>query len=195
MVHTRQRETKQPPPKPRLRKKPWQSRIVGEGEEAPDQLLANPDNYRIHPQHQQDVLAAVLDRVGWVQRVIVNKRSGRMVDGHARVALAISREEATVPVLYVDLSESEEALVLASLDPISALAVTDDSKLQELLGVLPQDMRDLAALVWAEPERGTEVSFTASDKLEVIVECENETAQHALVERLQSEGYPCRTRG
>jgi len=27
----------------------WRSRIVGEGEEAPDQLLANPDNWRVHP--------------------------------------------------------------------------------------------------------------------------------------------------
>ncbi len=27
---------------------PWRSRIVGSGEEAPDQLLANPANWRIH---------------------------------------------------------------------------------------------------------------------------------------------------
>ena len=27
----------------------WRNRIVGTGEEAPDQLLANPANWRIHP--------------------------------------------------------------------------------------------------------------------------------------------------
>jgi len=69
------------------------------GEEAPDQLLANPANWRIHPKAQQDALAGALDAVGWVQQVLVNRPSGFVVDGHARVALALSRGEATVPVL------------------------------------------------------------------------------------------------
>ena len=36
----------------------WVNRIVGTGEEAPDQLLANPRNWRVHPKAQQDALAA-----------------------------------------------------------------------------------------------------------------------------------------
>ncbi len=51
---------------------PWQNRIVGAGEEAPDQLLANPLNYRIHPSAQQEALAGSLDTIGWVQQVVVN---------------------------------------------------------------------------------------------------------------------------
>ena len=35
---------------------PFASRIVGEGEEAPDQLLANPLNWRTHPKEQQAAL-------------------------------------------------------------------------------------------------------------------------------------------
>jgi hypothetical protein len=76
----------------------WRNRITGTGEEAPDQLLANPANWRIHPKAQQDALAGALDEVGWVQQVLVNRRSGFVVDGHARVTLALSRGEATVPV-------------------------------------------------------------------------------------------------
>jgi ParB-like chromosome segregation protein Spo0J len=83
---------------------PWRNRITGSGEEAPDQLLANPANWRIHPKAQQDALAGALDQVGWVQQVLVNRSSGFVVDGHARVALALSRGEPTVPVLYVDLA-------------------------------------------------------------------------------------------
>lgn len=75
----------------------WQNRIIGEGIEAPDQLLANPANWRIHPKPQQDALTSVLDTVGWVQRVIVNKRTGHIVDGHLRVEMAISRNEPGVP--------------------------------------------------------------------------------------------------
>jgi hypothetical protein len=111
----------------------WQNRIVGSGEEAPDQLMANPKNWRIHPITQQEAVGNVLDEVGWVQQVIVNKTTGHLVDGHLRVALAISREEPSIPVTYVELTEREEALVLATLDPLAGLAATDSDKLAELL--------------------------------------------------------------
>ncbi len=128
----------------------WQSRIVGEGEESPDQLLANPRNWRIHPQSQQQALARLLDKVGWVQRIIVNQRTGHVVDGHLRVAMAISRNEPTVPVQYVDLSEDEEALVLASLDWSAGLAVPDTEMLGEILASIEMDgvdelLADIAA--------------------------------------------------
>ena len=85
---------------------PFRNRITGSGMEAPEQLLANPRNWRVHPKAQEAALAAVLDEVGWVQNVIVNQRTGNVVDGHLRVSLAISRGEATVPVVYVDLDEN-----------------------------------------------------------------------------------------
>ena len=116
-----------------MAKTTWKNRIVGEGLEAPDQLLANPNNWRIHPMSQQQALAGVLDDVGWVQRIVVNRRTGHVVDGHLRVALAISREESFVPVEYVDLSEAEESLMLAVLDPISAMAGSDVAKYDQVL--------------------------------------------------------------
>ena len=114
----------------------WENRIIGTGTEAPDQLLANPMNWRIHPRNQQQALGSVLDEVGWVQNIIVNKRTGHVVDGHMRVAVAISNEAAEVPVVYVDLDEREEKLILASLDPIGSMAVTDSEMMTELLSDL-----------------------------------------------------------
>jgi hypothetical protein len=136
----------------------WRNRIVGAGEEAPDRLLANPANWRIHPKAQQDALAGALDAVGWVQQVLVNRRTGFVVDGHARVALALSRGEPSVPVLYVDLDADEEALVLATLDPIGAMAGRDDEKLRELLADVTVDDAGLLALLGdlrgSEPKAG-----------------------------------------
>ena len=123
----------------------WRSRIVGSGEEDPAQLTANPRNWRIHPKAQQDALAGSLDQVGWVQQVMVNRTTGNIVDGHARVEQALSRGEATVPVLYVELTEAEEGLVLASLDPIGAMAGRDDEKLRQLLAEVSFDSEALAA--------------------------------------------------
>ena len=124
-----------PRPKPpaTLGSQAWRNRIVGHGEEAPDQLLANPKNWRIHPKAQQDALSGVLDEVGWVQEVIVNKTTGHVVDGHLRVSLAISRQEPTIPVKYVELSPDEEALVLATLDPLAGMAATAKDALEALL--------------------------------------------------------------
>jgi DNA modification methylase len=111
----------------------WRNRIVDHGEEAPDQLLANPKNWRIHPKAQQDALSGVLDEVGWVQEVIVNKTTGHVVDGHLRVSLAISRQEPTIPVKYVELTPEEEALVLVTLDPLAGMAATAKDALETLL--------------------------------------------------------------
>lgn len=114
-------------------KKSWRNRIVGTGEEAPDQLLANPSNWRIHPKPQQEALSDALEELGWIQQVVVNRRTGHLIDGHLRVSLALRNNEPTVPVLYVDLDEREEALALATLDPISAMAAADKAKLDALL--------------------------------------------------------------
>ncbi len=131
----------------------WRNRIIGEGEEAPDQLLANPRNYRIHSLAQQKALEGALSEIGWVQRIIINQRTGYVIDGHARIALAISKGEKSVPVVYVDLDENEEGIVLASLDPLAAMAGTDQAKLDELLAeitVSDEALRDMLK----EPEGG-----------------------------------------
>ena len=111
----------------------WRNRIIATGDEAPDQLLANPKNFRRHPKHQQEALRGVLNEVGWVQDVIVNRTTGRLVDGHLRVELALRDGATTVPVKYVELSDAEESLILATFDPISALATADKEQLDALL--------------------------------------------------------------
>jgi hypothetical protein len=111
----------------------WRNRNIGEDVCDPGLLLANPFNWRIHPHEQELALRGILDEVGWVQRVIVNKRTGHVVDGHLRVATAISKGETAVPVLYVDLSEYEEKKVLLTIDPVGAMATMDADKFKELL--------------------------------------------------------------
>lgn len=111
----------------------WRNRIVGHGTESPDQLLANPKNWRIHPDNQKAALTGVLREIGWVDEVMVNQRTGLVVDGHARVAQALKHHQPTVPVKYVDLDPEEEVAILATFDTITALAGTDKEQLAELL--------------------------------------------------------------
>lgn len=130
----------------------WDNRIIGHGEESPDDLLAHPNNWRIHPKEQQDALGTVLDSVGLVQSVVVNQRSGFVVDGHLRIALALRSGQKSIPVTYVDLSDDEERLILASLDPIGAMAVPDKEKLSELLDSIDREDATIEALAQAIAE-------------------------------------------
>jgi hypothetical protein len=118
----------------------WRDRIVGQGEAPPADLkaAAHPLNWRLHSASQRTALAGILDEVGWVQRVILNRTTGHLLDGHLRVDLALERHEESVPVLYVELSEEEERLVLATLDPISTLAEVGREALDQLLDSLPE---------------------------------------------------------
>jgi hypothetical protein len=143
----------------------FRDRIIGEGWEDPEQLLANPKNWRIHPKTQEDALEAVLSAVGWVQRIVVNQRTGFVVDGHLRVALAIRRGEPKVPVLYVDLTAEEEDLILTSLDPIGAMAGTDREKLTELLGAIVSDDERVQSLL--TEIRSRTLDFGGSESVEV----------------------------
>ncbi len=110
----------------------FRSKIVGYADEDPEQLLANPANWRVHPDEQRRVLEAALGDVGWIAPVIVNRLTGHVVDGHLRVDVALKHNLSTIPVVYVELTEAEEAEALATLDTISAQAGTDKDKLREL---------------------------------------------------------------
>jgi hypothetical protein len=117
---------------------PWRNRIVRSGDAALSEIVANAANWRTHPRLQADALSAVISEVGLVQQVIINERSGRLVDGHLRVELATAHGEASVPAVWVDLSDDEERLILATLDPISAMAETNRDALGALLGDLAE---------------------------------------------------------
>ena len=123
------------------------NRIIGSGEEPLDGILFNPRNWRIHPLNQQNALKGVLEEVGWVQQVIVNKRTGNLIDGHLRCQLAAREGNTTIPVVYVDVSEEEEALILSTLDPIAGMAATDKEKLNELFQSFNSDNENVQKLI------------------------------------------------
>lgn len=140
------------------KKSDWQNRIVGHDMKPASWFLANEANWRIHPKNQQEGLGGVLDEVGWVQDVIVNKRTGEewgadqnvetLVDGHLRITLALRNGDDTpVPVKFVDLSPDEEALILLTLDPLGAMAATDKAKLDELMQAVQSDDERVQAMI------------------------------------------------
>lgn len=113
----------------------WQNRIVESGAASPEELAKgmNPLNWRGHPEAQRDALEEALDSIGFLQRVLVNRSSGRVIDGHLRIELAVLKGQPLIPVDYVELSDDEEALALATLDAITEQAEPIADKLAALL--------------------------------------------------------------
>lgn len=111
----------------------WENRIVGSGVKPASQFTANPHNFRTHPQSQREAVTASLNSLGWLQQVIVNRRTGYLVDGHERVMNAMQHGDQDVPFIEVDLSPAEERLALATFDPIGEMATTDKEVLDQLL--------------------------------------------------------------
>jgi hypothetical protein len=129
-----------------------------------DQLLAHPENWRIHSIHQQNAMKGVLNKLGWLGRgCIVNINTNRVIDGHMRIGLAIDAGE-LVPVDYVDLTEEEERIALATIDPVGAMATVDYQAYQSLTTQIDMDeleagvARAIAATLGPvrEPEEGDE---------------------------------------
>lgn len=145
-------------------KSPWANRIVGEGMVSPGELIANPLNWRKHPKHQKAAVNDLLKTVGWVDRVIVNRRTGLLIDGHLRVELAAKQKDALVPVSYIDVDEKEERLLIAVLDAITGLATADAAALGELLAQVETDSGALQKLLNDLAEDADLVREFASDK-------------------------------
>ncbi len=125
--------------KPAALTKPLSNKVIGHGVERVDQLLANPGNWRLHPDNQQQALAGAIDDVGFIRSITVNKTTGHVLDGHLRVTLAARSGVDELPVEYVELTEAEEALALLTLDPIAAMAAADKAKLDDLLRQVNSD--------------------------------------------------------
>jgi hypothetical protein len=123
------------------------NRIVGYRPSVnPDELTPNPRNPRLHPTQQREAIRGVLAEVGWVGCALYNVRTGRLIDGHERQQEAKDAGQ-TMPVLDVDLSEEEERLIMATFDPLAALASYDAGTLSSLLDDVSTSSESVATLL------------------------------------------------
>ena len=109
----------------------------------PYELAENPLNPRRHPQGQRRALHAALESLGWLQPLLYNRRTGRLIDGHLRRQEAIESGATRIPVLVVDLDERAERAALASIDQITGQAEVNQAEYAHLLRSLAEGEEDL----------------------------------------------------
>lgn len=112
-----------------------------------DTLVANEKNWRTHPKKQKDTLKGLIEEIGFADAVIARELkdgSLRLVDGHLRAETAGSQE---IPVIVIDVTEDEEAKLLATFDPLSEMAGTNADALDSLLGAIETDSKPVSEML------------------------------------------------
>jgi hypothetical protein len=155
------------------------------------ELKPNPKNWRTHPEAQANALRGVLAEVGIADAVIARELPDGtllLLDGHLR---AETMGETIVPVLVLDVDEAEGDKILATLDPLAAMAEADAIKLdailrevdtgsaevQEMLAKIAEEAGLYAAGETAPPELAEgdrqpfrQMTFTVHDSQHELVE-------------------------
>lgn len=155
-------------------------------------LLPNPKNWRTHPDEQTNALRGLLTEVGQVDilRAIETPAGLIILDGHLRADLT---PDADWRVAVLDLSEAEANLVLATFDPVTAMAEADEAKLAQLLAEIETSSREVAELLQALA--GEEDSEDKSTKVDlkptfgVLIHVPDEPAQRELLRTADDAGF------
>lgn len=111
---------------------------------SPEDVAPNPRNWRAHPQNQRDALRGVLAQVGIAAPVIAYETPEglTLIDGHERMTVGVP-----FPCVILDVTEEEADVLLATFDPIGAMAETNRAKLEELLRTTSLESASVALML------------------------------------------------
>src|SRR5262245_6461558 len=179
---------------------PIRNRIKAHRRVRAGDLVPHEWNFRAHPHLQQAALEALYREVGFARSLLAYELpDGRLklLDGHLRRDLDPDME---VDVEVLDVTDDEARALLLSIDPLAALAQTQDQlhrRLLELAPPVPEELQTawqaaaesaLAAL----PESAAPEAPALPDQFLVLVKCRDEKHQVEILIRLQAEGVDCK---
>jgi ABC-type lipoprotein export system ATPase subunit len=158
-------------------------------------LLPNPLNWRVHPPEQADAVRGLLTEVGQVDvlRAVETPEGLMLVDGHLRGQIA---PDADWRVAVLDLTPNEMKLVLATFDPVAAMAEADKAKLEALLAEIEVGSAELAALLEelgedcdGNPDADKGPALDLSPTFGVLIHVPDEESQRMLLRTADDSGF------
>lgn len=110
------------------------------------EILPNPRNWRTHPKAQKEALQGLLAEIGFAGAVLARETPHglMLIDGHLRTETAVDAE---IPVLILDVDEKEANKILATFDPVSAMAGSDAAALDALLRDVETSNESVASML------------------------------------------------
>src|SRR5262249_25149189 len=159
-------------------------------------LVPHEWNFRLHPELQKAALHAIYQEVGFARSLLAYELpDGRLklIDGHLRRDLDPDME---VDVEILDLTEEEARKVLLTIDPLAALAETQEQLHQRPIEQTPTDNEALAAAWEAAAaevlQREVKPLGAIPEQFLILVTCRDEMQQVELLGRFSAEGLECR---
>jgi hypothetical protein len=154
---------------------------------------------QLHPEHQRAALQALYAEVGFARSLLAYELpDGRLklLDGHLRRDLDPDME---VDVEILDVNDEEARALLLSIDPLAALAETQEQIHRRLLQITPTGSAELAA-AWQATLEGHLAALSGPPSAPaacpaqclILITCRDEKQQVELLERLGSEGLACK---
>lgn len=134
----------------------WKDRVKELRRVPASELKANPKNWREHPADQRKALGGVLEEIGIAGALIARETDDglELIDGHLRTEMNDSTEW---PVLVLDVNEAEADILLATIDPIGALASRNDAALAGLVASIKVESDSLRELIDVLESEASEV--------------------------------------
>jgi hypothetical protein len=163
-------------------------------------LVPHEWNYRLHPDAQRAALEAIYQEIGFARSLLAYELpDGRLklIDGHLRRDLDPDLE---VDVEVLDVTDLEARTLLLSIDPLAALAQTQEELHQRLLEMTPAISPDLTAAWQAAAQAAVDRAAPAAKpdakmieaQFHVLITCRDERQQVELLRRFGKEGLTCK---
>jgi hypothetical protein len=145
------------------------------------EILANDDNWRMHPEAQNKAMTGILNQIGIAGALLAyySERNGgqlTFIDGHERKEITETKSPNTKwPVIITDLDDEEADLLLAVYDPLSAMAEENGSLHQKLLarvapGVNNLDVREMLRKLSRGAEAAIELAKNTGSAADTMLE-------------------------
>ena len=140
-------------------------------------LRANPRNWRTHPDGQRTAMAGLLEQVGFADAILARETDDglEIIDGHLRAELSDSQK---IPVLVLNVDAEEADVILATHDPIAAMATIDRVKIDELMAKVTIEsesalemLRDLTSVDVHETDAPDEFAEMSTDTTNTCPKC------------------------
>lgn len=166
-------------------------------------LVPHELNPRVHPESQRAALLALYEEVGFARSLLAYELpDGRLklIDGHLRAGLD---PEQQVAVEVLDVTDAEARKLLLAIDPLASLALYEARTVATVRAMTEPDSPAIRQ-IWEAVEAAGKVVRERLEKARratqpdlpeqwlVLIECDGEKQQVALLERFQAEGLHCR---
>jgi hypothetical protein len=185
---------------------PIRNRIKGHRRVRAGDLIPHELNFRLHPDLQKSALESLYREVGFARSLLAYELPDgglKLLDGHLRRDID---PDMPVEVEILDVNDDEARTLLLSIDPLAALAETQQALHHRLMEVAPTPPPELLAAWQAEAEaalakfarpkskfeRDGEKALQLSEQFLVLITCRDEKQQVELLGRFQGEGLVCK---